>query len=206
LGSRGLGDEVTIATKVGGRPPQPAKRLSEHVEGLSTKLFRESAARSLENLGRDRIDVYYAHAPDLAVPLEEQVEAVGTLAADGAVGLVGISENTIDLSEFEEDASVTRRVLDALSVRQDGKAAAASTIARRRATFHGAMQYGVELKVFAANPIDIISWTSPKHDDEVDRRVVVNPSQVRLLRSRAGDLSVAGGVLRVHVFRRAPAR
>jgi aryl-alcohol dehydrogenase-like predicted oxidoreductase len=93
LRNRGLGDEVTVATKVGGRPLRPAKRLSEHIEGLSTKVIRESAVRSLENLGRDRIDLYYAHAPDLAVPLEEQVEAFGTLVADGTVGLLGLSNH-----------------------------------------------------------------------------------------------------------------
>ena len=77
LRSRGIGDELTIATKVGGRPPRPAKALSEHLEGLSAQVIKESLARSLENLGRDHVDVYYAHVPDPAVPLEEQVETFG---------------------------------------------------------------------------------------------------------------------------------
>ncbi|MEV4261238.1 aldo/keto reductase [Kribbella sp. NPDC049584] len=91
LRSRGVGDELTIATKVGGRPPRPAKALSEHLEGLSAQVIKESLARSLENLGRDHADVYYAHVPDPAVPLEEQVETFGGLAADGTVGLLGLS-------------------------------------------------------------------------------------------------------------------
>lgn len=106
--------------------------------------------------------------------------ATATPPAEFEQPIQWLKDNTVDLSEFE-DAIVTRRVLDALSVRQDGKATAASTIARRRATLHGALQYGVELKIFAANPIDTITWTSPKHDDEVDRRVVVNPAQARTL-------------------------
>ncbi|ADB31359.1 aldo/keto reductase [Kribbella flavida DSM 17836] len=93
LRSRGLGDEVAIATKVGGRPPRPAKQLSEDLEGLAPEVIKESAARSLENLGRDRLDVYYAHIPDPAVPLAAQVEAFGTLAAEGTVGLVGLSNH-----------------------------------------------------------------------------------------------------------------
>jgi aryl-alcohol dehydrogenase-like predicted oxidoreductase len=93
LRSRGLGDELTIATKVGGRPPRPAEQLTEDLEGLSPRVIKESAERSLEHLGRDRIDVYYAHVPDPAVPLEDQVEAFGTLAAEGAVGLVGLSNH-----------------------------------------------------------------------------------------------------------------
>ncbi|WP_432890281.1 aldo/keto reductase [Kribbella sp. CA-245084] len=91
LRSRGIADELTIATKVGGRPPRPANALSEHLEGLSAQVIKESLARSLENLGRDHVDVYYAHVPDPAVPLEEQVETFGTLAADGTVGLLGLS-------------------------------------------------------------------------------------------------------------------
>ncbi|MFI5693613.1 aldo/keto reductase [Kribbella sp. NPDC051586] len=93
LRSRGVGDELTIATKVGGRPPRPANALSEDLEGLSAQVVKESLARSLDNLGRDHVDVYYAHVPDSAVPLEEQVETFGRLAADGTVGLVGLSNH-----------------------------------------------------------------------------------------------------------------
>src|SRR3954465_12007842 len=71
--SRGGGDELRIATKVGGRPPRPARQLTEDLEGLSPQVIKESFARSLENLGRDHVDVYYAHVPDDAVPLEDQV-------------------------------------------------------------------------------------------------------------------------------------
>jgi aryl-alcohol dehydrogenase-like predicted oxidoreductase len=89
--SRGVGDELTIATKVGGRPPRPAKQLTEDLEGLSPEVIKESLARSLDNLGRDHVDVYYAHVPDPAVPLEVQVEAFGSHVAEGTVGLVGLS-------------------------------------------------------------------------------------------------------------------
>lgn len=54
-------------------------------------MIKESLARSLENLGRDHVDVYYAHVPDPATPLEVQVEAFGEHAAEGTVGLVGLS-------------------------------------------------------------------------------------------------------------------
>src|SRR3954454_2713433 len=67
--SRGVGDELAIATKVGGRPPRPPSQLSEAPEGWSPQVIKESLARSLETLGRDHVDVYYAHVPDNAVPL-----------------------------------------------------------------------------------------------------------------------------------------
>jgi aryl-alcohol dehydrogenase-like predicted oxidoreductase len=91
LKSRGVGDDLTIATKVGARPPRPVKEFSEDLEGLSAQVVKESLARSLDNLGRDHVDVYYAHLDDPAVPVEEQVETFGSLVQDGAVGMVGLS-------------------------------------------------------------------------------------------------------------------
>jgi aryl-alcohol dehydrogenase-like predicted oxidoreductase len=42
----------------------------------------------------ERIDLYYAHVPDQrGVPLQEQVTAFGELAADGMVGLLGLSNH-----------------------------------------------------------------------------------------------------------------
>src|SRR3954452_1732263 len=74
LKSRGVGDELTIATKVGGRPPRPAHQLSENLEGRSARVVHGALERSLDNLGRDHVDLSYAHIDDPAVPLEEQVE------------------------------------------------------------------------------------------------------------------------------------
>ena len=73
LRSRGIGGEVTIATKVGGRPTRPSTTMARDVEGLAPEVIRESAERSLDNLGR--IVLYYAHIFDDAVPLDQQVEA-----------------------------------------------------------------------------------------------------------------------------------
>ncbi|GAB2595050.1 aldo/keto reductase [Streptomyces capparidis] len=91
--SRGIGDEVVVATKLGGRPLAPATELSLHVEGLSAKVIRESAERSAERLGVDRIDLLYAHAQDMAVPLAESVESFAELVGEGTVGLLGVSNH-----------------------------------------------------------------------------------------------------------------
>ena len=90
---RGVGDELVIATKVGGRPLAPGPDFSKGMEALSAATIRESAERSLERMGLDRLDLYYAHVQDLDVPLEEQVEAFGQLAAAGTVGLLGASNH-----------------------------------------------------------------------------------------------------------------
>ncbi len=90
---RGIGDEIKIATKVGGRPLAPGPDFSQGMEPLTAANIRASAERSLERMGLERLDLYYAHVQDLDVPLEEQVEAFGQLASDGTVGLLGASNH-----------------------------------------------------------------------------------------------------------------
>lgn len=94
--SRGIGDEVLIATKVGGRPIAPGVSFADAaradmVEGLSAGVIREAAERSGERLGMARLDLLYAHLADEAVPLQETVEAFAELVADDTVGLLGVS-------------------------------------------------------------------------------------------------------------------
>ncbi len=92
--SRGIGDEVVIATKVGARPTAPATGFDTPREGLSRAVIREASERSRERLGVDRIDLYYAHVPDQSgVPLDEQVAAFGELVTDGTAGLLGLSNH-----------------------------------------------------------------------------------------------------------------
>jgi aryl-alcohol dehydrogenase-like predicted oxidoreductase len=92
--SRGIGDEIVIATKVGARPVAPATDFDTPREGLSRAAIREASQRSRERLGVERIDLYYAHVPDqTGVALDEQVAAFGGLVADGVVGLLGLSNH-----------------------------------------------------------------------------------------------------------------
>jgi aryl-alcohol dehydrogenase-like predicted oxidoreductase len=44
--SRGVGDEIMIATKVGARPLAPGTSFTDNAEGLSARVIRESAERS----------------------------------------------------------------------------------------------------------------------------------------------------------------
>ena len=74
-----------------------------------------------------------------------------------------------------------RAILDAISVRQDGKAASATTIARKRSVFANVIRYAVELEEMLSNPLNRLSWTPPKVSEVVDHRVVANPRQAREL-------------------------
>jgi len=92
--SRGVLDDLVIATKVGARPLAPSSGFSGAVmEGLSAKAIRESASRSMARLGVSRLDLMYAHVEDPSVPVEETVGAFGELVASGEVGLLGVSNH-----------------------------------------------------------------------------------------------------------------
>ncbi len=73
-----------------------------------------------------------------------------------------------------------RTALDAISVLQDGRAASATTIARKRSVFANVIRYAVELEEMPSSPLDRLSWKPPKVSEMVDRRVVVNPRQARV--------------------------
>ena len=74
-----------------------------------------------------------------------------------------------------------RAALDAICVLQDGRAAGATTIARKRSVFTNVIGYAVEREEIPANPLEHLSWKPPKVSEVVDRRVVVNPRQAREL-------------------------
>jgi len=92
--SRGIGDEIVIATKVGARPLAPAAGFEGVAfDGLSAKAIRESAERSMSRMGVSRLDLMYAHIEDPSVSLDETVEGFAELVASGSVGLLGVSNH-----------------------------------------------------------------------------------------------------------------
>ncbi|MEU8268221.1 tyrosine-type recombinase/integrase [Sphaerisporangium sp. NPDC049002] len=104
----------------------------------------------------------------------------GSLDADQAAALRWLTGASLPVVELEE-AKTVRAALEALSVTLDGKRAADSTFRRKRAVFHHALEYAVELGDLSANPLDRVNWKPAKISGEIDRRVVVNPAQAREL-------------------------
>ena len=86
------------------------------------------------------------------------------------------------------DPRVTRAALDALMLRLDGSRAAASTIARKRAVFHDAAGYAVELGLLPANPVSQVRWTPPKAAAAVNPQTVASPAQVRAILAEVARL------------------
>nr|WSX76740.1 site-specific integrase [Streptomyces sp. NBC_00899] len=91
------------------------------------------------------------------------------------------------------DPAVARAVLEALSVKRDGKPAAPYTSGRKRRILVNALFYAMEQGELGSNPLDRVRWRVPKQARAVDPRVVVNPLQAQNL---LGALSYVGGFKR----------
>lgn len=91
LASRGVRDQIVLASKVGARRSLAAAR-----EGLSAEAIKAGLEGSLRRLGVDRIDVYYAHLDDSATPLSETLRAFAGLVEAGAVGTLGCSNHSVN--------------------------------------------------------------------------------------------------------------
>ncbi|MGX2992730.1 aldo/keto reductase [Streptomyces sp. JNUCC 64] len=91
--SRGVGDEITVATKMGARPLAPGTGFVENREGLSPEVIRVAAEQSRERLGMDRLPLLYAHVEDPKTPLARTVEGFAALVEEGTVGLLGVSNH-----------------------------------------------------------------------------------------------------------------
>jgi len=97
-----------------------------------------------------------------------------------ASALRWLEKSSLSVSEVGKPQHA-RAVLDAISVRHDGRAASATTIARKRSVFANVLRYAIELEELPSSPLDRLSWKPPKVSEIVDRRVVVNPRQAREL-------------------------
>ncbi len=80
LKASGARDKILIATKVGMMPG-----------GLKPDRIREAVQGSLDRLGVDTIDLYFAHKDDPDVPLDEVLGAFGELVDAGTVRAIGAS-------------------------------------------------------------------------------------------------------------------
>lgn len=84
---KGRRDEFFLATKMGIVVDGPRRGID-----CSPAAIRRCVDESLTRLQTDRIDLYYMHRPDRAVPIEESMGAMAELVATGKVLNVGLSE------------------------------------------------------------------------------------------------------------------
>jgi len=76
IAARGNRQELVIATKVG---------MSPDLSGLSQATIQRGVEGSLDRLGIERIDLYYAHKDDPGTPLEETLGAFDELIRAGTI-------------------------------------------------------------------------------------------------------------------------
>lgn len=83
------GAKITIATKFGiVREPGKYERRIDNTPAYIAK----ACEASLKRLGIERIDLYYAHRINPEHPIDEMMEALARLVAEGKVGYIGLSE------------------------------------------------------------------------------------------------------------------
>lgn len=115
----GRREEVIIATKFGFNLDDGV------VRGVNShpKQIRKVCDASLKRLKTDRIDLFYQHRVDPAIPIEEVVGTVGELVDKGKVRYIGLSEansetlrkahRTAPISALQSEYSLWERGLDA---------------------------------------------------------------------------------------------
>jgi aryl-alcohol dehydrogenase-like predicted oxidoreductase len=90
--ARGNRSRVIVITKVG-------SPMGKGKEGLKARYIEEAAEASLRRLQADAIDLYLAHWPDMATPLEETLGAFQRLIEKGKIRWCGGSNLTVALLE-----------------------------------------------------------------------------------------------------------
>ncbi len=88
---RGNRDSLFLAGKVGFA--YPGDELGGAEMTLQADVIQRECDKSLQRLGVDTIDLYYAHNDDWDTPLDETLEAFDTLIRAGKVRFIGASNN-----------------------------------------------------------------------------------------------------------------
>lgn len=198
LRSRDLRDQVTVATKVGAAPADPAAPYGAHNrEGLGRRQIREQAGQSLRRLGVDRIDLYYAHADDRRTPVEETLGAFGELVADGTVDLLGASNHTSWRLALARDVARREGLPGYAAIQQRHSYLEAR---RLRVPPPDAIQLPVtaelldyaraepDLTVLAYSPLLLGAYTRPEVPLPEDYDTPAAPARLRVLREVAAEL------------------
>lgn len=96
-----VADELLVATKGGMRRPS-----GRWEKDGSPAWLRASCLASAQALGMRPVELYYLHAPDPRVPIEESVEALARLRDEGLIRHVGLSN--VDVRLLERASALVR--------------------------------------------------------------------------------------------------
>ncbi|WP_040162338.1 aldo/keto reductase [Nigerium massiliense] len=97
----GRRDDVFLATKVGSHPKH---------QGLAADNVRAALQESLQRLGTDHVDLYYAHYDDESQSPDELAATFGGLVKDGLVRNIGLSNLSPEREQAWIDAATSAGV------------------------------------------------------------------------------------------------
>jgi site-specific recombinase XerD len=127
--------------------------------------------------------------------LSDRLRGVTEPPEDLAAVVGWLQTATVAVAELDRPATAAARcrsMLERISRKKDGTAAAANTANRKRAVLNNLMQYGVETGALSANPLKVLRWTRPRTLKHVDPRTVVNIDQAKRLLAAVGGQGERG--------------
>ena len=151
--------------------PHSRASLADALATITSLLTRETSRRPPDQMLRAAL---YGYA------FNPQRRRSGAPDPGTASALAWLERASLPVGQLS-DPRVIRAVLDGLCARLDGSAAAANTIGRKRAVFHGALGYAVELGLLPANPLGLVHWHAPRAAVAVSPATVASPAQVRAI-------------------------
>lgn len=175
--------------------PQPAtRRWIDHAQDFVDESWQRLAPRSRQSMADalTSITIALLNNNERRPPIKELRAALYGWSFNSAARKQGEPTENLRSAidwiaryspEVDELASpvALRGLLDGLALNMDGRPAAATTVARRRAVLHGALRFAVETGHLSHNPIERVRWSAPRVSDGVDVRCVVNHKQAQQL-------------------------
>jgi hypothetical protein len=150
--------------------PHSRASLADALATVTPLLTRETSRTPPPGRLRAALYCYAFNPPRRSCPPDP-----GTASA-----LAWVERTSLPVSQLS-DPRIIRAALDGLCTRLDGSPAAANTITRKRAVFHGALDYAVELGLLPANPLSLVHWHAPRAAVAISPATVASPAQVRAI-------------------------
>ena len=125
----------------------------------------------------------------------DRLRGATELAQDLAAIVTWLKTATIPVSELARPAAGAARcraLLERISRKQDGTAAAANTANRKSAVPNNLMQFAAETGVLSTDPLKAVKWTRTRTLRTVDPRTVVNSDEARRLLVAVGQQGERG--------------
>ena len=151
--------------------PHSRASLADALATITPLLTRETSRRPPDQILRAAL---YRYAFNPQQRRSRQPDPVTA----GALGWM--DRASLPVSQLN-DPHIIRAGLDGLCTLMDGSPAAASTVSRKRAAFHGALGYAVELGLLPANPLDLVRWHAARAAVAISPATVAGPAQVQAI-------------------------